>query len=70
MPEKNAGVHHQAAEKIHPVAEIGQARKGHIPGTDEQRNQVKPESLHEGHGEEVEHGRAVHREDAVVGVRA
>ncbi|MGY2937860.1 hypothetical protein ACVWZ6_007462 [Bradyrhizobium sp. GM6.1] len=55
-----------AAEQKHPIAEGVQSRKGDVPRADHQRHQINGERLHDRHGEQEHHRRAVHREDLIV----
>jgi hypothetical protein len=52
-------VDHRAPEQEYPVVEGGEARKGDLPRADHQRHEVDGHGLHDRHGEQEHHGRAV-----------
>ena len=64
-----ARVHHEPAEQEQPERGRVQPREGHVAGADLQRHEVVAERRHHGHDEQEDHRRAVHREQAVVGLR-
>ncbi len=62
-------IEQQSAESRHPEAEGVQTRKRHIARANHQGNQVIRESKHHRHGDEEDHGGAMHGEHAVEHLR-
>src|SRR4051794_41940562 len=61
----------KSAAHIDVVTEGVETGKGDVAGSAHQRHDVHTESLkHHGHGEQEDHGRAVHGEDLVIEVRS
>src|SRR5262249_37062888 len=57
------------AEQRHPKAQGVEAREGHVPRPDHQRDEVVGHPDQDRHPHEEDHGGAVHREELVEGVR-
>ena len=60
-----AHIEHESPEEEHPEPPGVEPGKGHIPGTDHERDQVVPETRHDGHPHQEDHGGAVHGEEPV-----
>ncbi len=52
----------EAGEEVEPVREGVEAREGHVPGADHQRHEEVAEARQDGHDDEEDHPRAVHRD--------
>ena len=57
-------------DQVDVVAEVHQPRERDVPRADHQRDEVEAHPLHDRHGEEEHHRRAVRREELVVEVGA
>ncbi len=66
--EEDARVEGHPAEEQEPERERVQAREGHVPGADHQRDQVVAEAGQHRHHEQEDHRGAVHRDQPVVGL--
>ena len=65
VPSDETEVKKQPSESGEPEAQGIQPRKGHVAGANHQRNQISAEAKYEGHGDEKNHGGAMHGEHAI-----
>jgi hypothetical protein len=66
--EEERDEQHRAAEEVEPVGVVAEPREGDLPRSHHERHEIVAHALHDRHGEEKHHGRAMGREELIVGV--